>query len=205
MVKISVNHQWEKQYRKWLLAVGVVGGLIIWHLSNFSNALLFVTGVIVFWYTRETFELKQISNEQLEETREQTDLQIMPYLRLQWNNDRDKYVYDIVNEGEGLAIDVEFASMKFLDQKIESDYKIKSRPLIAKSKPTTVTTDELNDTNNIVQGVGIKGYLERKIALGHYIEAKYKDVKDRKYKVVFQSDASYNDRFKIVEQKRISD
>jgi hypothetical protein len=198
-----MKRQWAKHYRKWLFGLGLIGGTVVWVFSSFATAVLFDTAVIVFWYTRETFDLKQISNKQLKETRKQLDLQLMPYLRLQWNNDRGKFVYDIVNEGEGLAIDVVFNPMKFLDQNISSTYQIKSRPLIAKSKPTTVTTDELNDTSNMVQGEGIKGYLERKIELGHHIEASYKDVDGRKYRAVFQSDPSYNDRFKIVEQKRI--
>lgn len=161
-MSLNLSHEWRKQYRKWLLAVGVVGTLLTWWLSSFSNALLFATAVIVFWYTRETFDLKQIGNKQLKDTRKQTDMQLTPYLRLQWNDGDNKNVYDIVNEGEGIALDVIFNPMKFQDQDIKSEYKIKSRPLIAKSKPTTVTKDELNDPNNIVQGVGIKGYLEAK-------------------------------------------
>ncbi len=201
-MKDKINHQWKKRYREWLFVVGLIGTGISWYCSSFSNALLFLTAVIVFWYTRETFDLKQISNKQISETRKQADMQLRPYLRLQWNNGDAKNVYDIVNEGEGLALDVAFKPMKFKDQDVPSTYQIKSRPLIAKSKPTTVTVDELNSVDNISQGISIKGYLEGCIPRGHLIQATYKDIENRKYEVVFQSDPSYNDQFKIVEQGR---
>lgn len=201
-VKTRGDYHWRKLYRTWLFWIGIGGGLAIWHWSNLNNALLFVTAVVVFWYTRETFDLKQISTKQLKETRKQTDMQLTPYLRLQWDNGSNRDIYDIVNEGEGLALDVVFEPMRFIDQNIKSTYQIKSRPLIAKSKPTVVTIDELNSDDNVVKGTGIKGYLEACIARNHFIKASYKDIEGRKYKVVFQADSTYNDRFKIVEQGR---
>ncbi len=201
-MKKAFSYQWRKKYRQWLFWIGFLVGPVVWYFSSFSDALLFITAVIVFWYTRETFDLKQISNKQLKESRKQADMQLRPYLRLQWNDGDAKNVYDIVNEGEGLALNVVFKSMRFQDQDIPSVYQIKSRPLIAKSKPTTVTVDELNNTDNIVQGIGIKGYLESWIPKGHFIQVTYDDVESRKYKAVFQSDPSYNDKFKIVEQGR---
>ena len=197
-----MKKQWTKNYRKWLFWIGLIGTILTAFFSNFSNSILFTTAVIIFWYTRETFDQKQISNKQLKETRKQVDIQLAPYLRLQWNNDKNKYVYDVINEGQGLAVDVEFEPLIFKDQDIKSTYKIKSRLLISQSKPSTITTDELNNEMNIIRDISIKGYLEDKLKYQYQIKATYKDIEGRKYRVVFKADNSYNDRFKIVEQGR---
>jgi hypothetical protein len=198
-----VKLQWDKEYRKWCFAIGAIGGGLVWYWSNLNNSLIFVTAILILWYTRETYDLKRISNKQLIETRKQIDLQLRPYLRLQWDSGGNQDVFDVVNEGEGLAIDVTFSLMTFYDQDVKSEYQIMSRPLIAKSKPTIITTDELNNPANIVKGVSIKGYLNDKLVDGFTIKVNYFDTENRKYRAIFSADTSYNDRFRIVKQGRI--
>ena len=79
-MKKILSYHWRKKYREWLFWIGLLVGSVVWYCSSFSDALLFITAVIVFWYTRETFDLKQISNKQLKETRKQADMLVRPYL-----------------------------------------------------------------------------------------------------------------------------
>lgn len=88
---------WRKEYRKALLLLGFIYTIIplisFYYLSTplitFSNWLLGVTGLIVFWYTRETYDLKVIQQKQLNVLRDKekkSELQIeftnsIPYCR----------------------------------------------------------------------------------------------------------------------------
>jgi hypothetical protein len=211
-----ISYIWRKDYKKLIFLATIVLSWFVLFSDNIISIenipakdeltalVLLATAAVVFWYTRETNDLKEISTRQLKETRKQIDMQLKPYLRLQWNNEDNNKVYDIVNEGEGLALDVEFAPIPFQDQDLLSVFQIKSRPLIAKSKATSVTTSELVNPDNFVrETVNIKGYLEQKFDLNYKIKATYLDVEKRKYKVIFKSDETYNDKFKIVEQDRI--
>jgi len=202
-MRVRLRHQWEHQYRKWLFGIGLIGSILSFELDNFGDAALFATAVIVFWYARETLDLKQITNKQLFETRRQLFFQARPYLHLQWHEGKNKGVYNIINEGEGMALDVVFEPITFEDD-TRIAYQIKSRPLIARSKSTLITTDELATPGAAVKDAGIKDYLRDRIPRGYYITAAYRDADGRRYRVVFRSDPTYHDQFRIVEQGRLN-
>ncbi len=77
----KLNYLWKKKYVNLLFAIGgllsfaLLFTQVIWlkKLPNYgsyvSDYLLLWTGIIIIWYTRETRDLKRISNKQLEESR----------------------------------------------------------------------------------------------------------------------------------------
>lgn len=77
-----------------------------------QSAILWTTAISLFLYTRETRDLKRVTQKQLEETRKSTKLSLRPFIRLEWsnyslyNNQTGLYHIKIVNEGVGLAVNL---------------------------------------------------------------------------------------------------
>jgi len=64
------NYQIRKEYRKWILFVFLVFGLLFTlSLLDLNNFVLTGTGLAVFWYSIETFYLKQVQQKQLDHER----------------------------------------------------------------------------------------------------------------------------------------
>lgn len=162
--------------------------------------------MIVFWYTRETFDLKLIQQKELQEVRKQSNFEMRPYLRLQWSNDpmRPRGVFEIINNGRGLAIDVKFDKfdIKCLKQVIR--FSIKNRPLVSNMSGSIIDIIELDETKEVIEGAdlsvdNIKDYIETvgSSVNGFSITVKYRDIENHKYIVIFKFDESYNDKFRI--------
>ncbi len=215
-----IDYQWRKEYRKWLIGIGIVGVIIIFSSEFLVNKFLpignitisekilgsiyFVTATIIFWYTRETFDLKVIQQKELIEIRKQTDFQITPYLRIQWSNNKDE-IFHIINDGKGLAINLRFLPFSPTTELV---LNIKHRPVISSGGYTIVSTDELFSNikqPSIIQDTSIlKGLILSYVKNSFSIEATYKDIMNNQYNVVFCSDPTYNDLFYINSQKRVS-
>ena len=209
-----VDFAWRKRYKEILFLLFIIGFYFIYNYSNnndaISNTILFFTAIIVFWYTRETFDLKVLTRKELEETRKQTDFEMKPYLRMQIsNNEHD--IFKIVNCGRGLAIDIRFEKFIIENQKQEIGLLIKSRPLISPSNKG-VTVVEYSELLDNIEGTlcakagiapgNIKRVIMQNLNKNFLIKATYKDIEHNIYEVIFQADLSYNDRFRIIKQDK---
>ena len=93
-----VDFIWRKKYRQSLVIVWAIGIILIFlgeflvkfivDIENitFGEKVLWIiyysTAIIIFWYTRETYDIKRIQNKQIEETRKSRYLEKMPIIRL---------------------------------------------------------------------------------------------------------------------------
>ncbi len=70
-IKDWSSYQIHKEYRKWifLIFLGFILFLIL-SVINLGNFVLMGTGLAVFWYSIETFYLKQVQQKQLEHDRQ---------------------------------------------------------------------------------------------------------------------------------------
>jgi len=175
-------------------------------VNEFITAfILWFTAVVVLDYTKETHDLKENSVRQIHESRKQYDYEMSPYLRLQWVGSSAS-IFQIVNDGKGIAVNVEFEPFSFIDDKEKSTFKIKSRPLIVGGHGySDIGREEIIEGYKGLLGKdsSFYGYLGSKIDLGFFIQVKYKDFEGHSYIAVFKSNPNYNDKFEIVEQKRI--
>jgi len=214
------NFVWRKRYKQALWIFFGFGALciifgefivgIFMSIANItfaekmSGVILYGTALIIFWYTRETYDLKQGQRKEFHEVKKQTDYEMRPYLRLQWSTNNDN-LFQIVNDGRGIAIDVRFKKLKLYDQNLENIFKFKSRPSIRPNGFSDITLIEL--WSGAYEGIleqghaNIKSYFETWINHGFDITVTYKDIEDRNYTVIFAADKTYNDWFKIKEQK----
>ncbi len=202
------------QSNKYIIVAAILGSILIFaagflvryldysitvYSQIISALILYLTAVIVFWYAKESAESNKLHLEELE-------AKIMPYLRLQWSK-AGGCVFEIVNDGNGIALDVSFSQMVFVDNVLKSKFQIKSRPLIAPNNASSiVSVEELKeDAQGIVKidNFNIKGYLFDKLDLAYKIKVQYKDIKDNIYEAIFVADQKYNDKFRIKSQKRV--
>lgn len=184
---------WKKEYKKFILFIWVLGTWILYKLNLSDNELVlsfiyFSTGIIIFWYTRETYDLKVIQEKGLREARKQTDFEMKPYLRLQWSENNNE-VFQIVNCGRGLAVDVEFKRFELTINLQTISFYIKKRPLIsAGNGVSSVSVTELVDNIEVIKGGSLDQQNVKKFIFhaakefgNHYIVcAKYKDIENNK-------------------------
>lgn len=176
-------------------------------VSTVTAFLLCEAGLAAFWTAVETRDQKQIAHETLKEVSKQRDYEMRPYLRLQWVSDgRFEKVFVIVNEGRGIAVDVAFDIQYKTTLPV---FQIKKRPAISPGGKgvTWVTKEELFgscEAHAVTDDTRVKGYLDAKMKEGLRMRVTYKDLEDHNYKALFVADDSYNDRFRIDIQDRIS-
>ncbi|MFC1678242.1 hypothetical protein ACFLZ9_00715 [Patescibacteria group bacterium] len=197
----------------------IVWFLITCIILNFKNnekllaEIYFTTAVIIFWYTRETHDLKENQRKELHEIRKQTDFEMRPYLRMQWSEDpkRKEIVLHIVNCGRGLAVNVEFEKFDLTVNLQKIRFHILKRPLISSGGLTSVDIGELQNNIQILEGGLLRDNIKRFIytAITDFeneliVKVKYKDIVNNKYIAEFKFDSNYNDKFTIIEQKKIN-
>ncbi|MBI5906603.1 hypothetical protein HY857_00940 [Candidatus Saccharibacteria bacterium] len=187
---MSWLHLQRKLYRKWYLLLGLL--LVYPFLLQFYGIQEFIlaeTFVALLWYAKETYDIKQNSNKQIKEARKQTYLNTRPFMRINWDNDEHKAIF-VVNEGGGVAVDL---TIEFL-----SDNKVKeaqSRPVMS-TGPQSVTRIDYRDFG-LTDGTFNEQFSPLKNQ--YEISMKYKDLVNNSYEQVFNTDASYNDRYKVIE------
>ena len=111
---------------------------------------------------------------------------IRPYLRLQ-----KAEPLILVNEGRGIAIDIKLTYKK---ARVRKQFKTVTAMASAPSSITNVR-DFIDGTTNIELNPEVNPYT---------VEAKYKDIEGTRYLAIFEFDYSFNDRFKIVSQEKVS-
>jgi hypothetical protein len=86
-----VDFIWRKKYKQLLIIIDIIGIVLIFFgeflvklivdIENITfgekiiGAIYYSTALIIFWYTRETFDLKVIQQKELEEVRKQSDFE----------------------------------------------------------------------------------------------------------------------------------
>lgn len=97
-IKERLSFLWRKKYRSIIFWIGVFGVIFIFFSDYFvmmvisidnitfseklTMAIFFLTGLIILWYTRETFDMKNIQNKQIKEVRKDRYLSKMPMIRM---------------------------------------------------------------------------------------------------------------------------
>lgn len=87
----------------YILAAALLG----WVSGKWSEAIYFLTGLILIWYTWETREARLA-------TIRQTALQIRPFLAIEYGDDRKIWVHNL---GKGVARDIEFHNVPLVAAK----------------------------------------------------------------------------------------
>ncbi|HRY59997.1 MAG TPA: hypothetical protein P5096_01305 [Patescibacteria group bacterium] len=110
----ALDFLWRKRYKQFLVTICFVGVFLIIYseqiikyffpeISNitindkFSAIFVWITAVIVFWYSKETFDLKDI-------TRKSLDYERAPFVVL--NYEKDTGLFYFKNIGRGIAKNV---------------------------------------------------------------------------------------------------
>ena len=201
IVHFLYNHLdlfWRKRYK---LLIGVTTFLIIIIIviiekitnrkvdldasQKIYDLILVITGAFIFWYSRETADLKKISNKSIKELRKQIFLEQRPFIRLQWLNDNG---IRIINEGFGIAVNV----------KLEiSNKPTICRSIIAGEKATKSYTDAGFEDAGLDNDQKFLDVF--KPSDGYRINVSYWDVAGNKYSQIFIANDRLNDKFELLE------
>lgn len=138
-----------------------------------QNIILWLTGVILLWYTWETYNLRKIAEVQ-------GITSIRPYLRLQTIDGEDNKLR-LVNEGKGVAVNLKVKYSNKEEMKI-----LKSITAMA-AAPGSYTD---------LRSLGVDFNTEKDFT----IEVKYLDMEKRNYIAFFKSNTEFNDKFEIIRQ-----
>ena len=219
---------WRKKYKRTLFFVGLIGTALIagsdyifwkvigWDVANVTLGekiqaiTLYLTGVVIFWYTRETYDLKQSQNKQIKEIRRQTELQQRPFLRIEWNRyplkelitsngdryEEERHYYQIiaVNIGTGIAVNVEF-EVSVMTQELYDTNPNTFRTVTAIS-PNGGTTRIFDAYHN----EALQNILDPKRESNSYsIKVRYENLERTSYVQEFITSPDYNDGFAVID------
>lgn len=178
----------------------LLGDYLLWFdlsaADKVNSAVLLITAAAIFYYTKETFDLKKIQQTQYE-------YENMPYFKIQWSNNNDE-ILKIVNAGKGIAIEVTFENIVLKEGPIQTPIIIKRRPAFSAGGVSTVGVEEIREKSEKDKKFDLRGYVDIKLKSNKFpdIHMVYMDLLGTVYDAVFEPDELYNDRFKIKSQKR---
>lgn len=183
----KINFTWRKKYLWLFLGLAFFGSLLLWKFlgAKLSDLLIFNTLIAILWYSRETMDLKQISNKQIYHLRVEHKTNLRPYLRLQKKTGENKL--QLVNEGKGVAV-----NLRSLYKKENREVRLPG--ITAMAAAPNSFTEGLTPAR-----LGIDFDSDEDCL----IEINYNDVEGRNYRAVFKRNADYNDKFEITEQKEV--
>lgn len=204
---------WRKKYKYLLWIIWGVGLLSILfgeiilrsvniNVENITAAdkilgfVYFSTAVIIFWYTRETYDLKIIQQKDLKESRRKSDFDIMPYFRLQLSSEfRTNSFISLINDGRGLAKEI-----KLRVYYKGNEFNVKTIPVVA-AGPNNPSGIDLHHIINATEALFEEWKNERTGGKWDFrVEGEYLDLIDRPYLVKFKFNKNVKDFFEIVEQ-----
>lgn len=180
-----LSFEWRKKYIRMLFVLALLGTPIILFIDfNLNNLLIFYTLIAVVWYSRETMDLKRISNKELKELRKQYVTSIRPYLRLQEKAGENRL--QLVNEGKGVAVNLQ--SVYIRDKQETRLLGVTAMAALPGSVTESFTPRNLG--------------LELDPSVADFLmQVTYEDIEGRKYIAVFKSNTNFNDGFEIIKQE----
>lgn len=196
----QIFYFWRKKYKLALFIFAILIVIFIVFIECITNnsikiessqkiydIVLALTGIVIFWYSRETADLKDISNKTIKELRKQVFLQQRPFIRLQWLT-LENFGIRIINEGQGTAVNL------FI--------KAKNKPVIhrtivaAEIASKSYTDAGFADANLKNDDDFEKIFSPSRI---YKLKVKYKDIAGNDYCQIFQTDKELNDKFELLE------
>jgi hypothetical protein len=182
----KVDILWRKKYLKVLVVLAVFGTPALVLMSRDINSILvFYTLIAIIWYSRETMDLKRISNKQFDLLRIEHKTSLRPYLRLQKETSSSLI---LVNEGKGVAVNLKTA---YISNSIRKE--LLAVPAMSASPGSLTRSFIPRDL-----GLELDPYKEE-----FTVEIFYNDIEGRNYKAVFRSNTLFNDGFEIVKQEEV--
>jgi hypothetical protein len=177
------------------------GDYLLWFdlsaADKVNSSVLIITAVAIIVYTAETYDLKRIQQKQFE-------YENKPFFRLMWaSNETD--VFHITNQGKGIAVDVTIESVILGPRSFQTAIVIKKRPAYSPGSTSAVTETELRENSRRDSRFNLKGYIEEELCGGKFpkLQMRYFDLMGNIYEAWFQPDEAYNDKFRIISQKKI--
>ena len=189
----------------WVICIFFIFGIVFlfflfyyyknFKLDSFINTIiLWITAIVILKYTKETYDLKKLSNKQLTESRKQTFLSLRPFIRLQWREKESQI--RIINEGYGIAIDIE---LKFN----HDNNGIIRRSIICGEKSSKSYTDadftEIEKAKDIIGDIDTFKAKYSPDIITYSIDVKYKDITGNIYNQKFVTDENLNDKYRLLE------
>lgn len=175
---------WRKKYLWLIFGAGLIGALyLIVTNSSKNDHLIFYTLLVIFWYSRETMDLKQISNKHIDRLRVEHKTNLRPYLRLQKKTGENKL--QLVNEGKGIAVNLRSIYKR-------GKQKVHLPGITAMAAAPGSVTEGLTPARLGIDFDSNEDCL---------VEIKYNDIEGRNYHAIFKRNSDYNDKFEIVEQR----
>ncbi len=214
-----LDYVWRKHYRLLILILTIIASYAVVYSDNIFNfgnisptdeltaLLLIYTGGLVFWNTRENYDLKQISQDEKSIQQKQFDFDNRPYLAIMYSAHLRELIH-IFNKGKGLAIDVTIEPFQINEHGVRP----LSIPAIEPGQKAVVRMGPIQ------KSAGLDGY---STATGNYsndlkthftgeveigavkLVLRYTDLLGTVYEAVFQADSDYEDSFRITSQKRV--
>ena len=178
--------QKRKEYRGWLLLIFLIFTLLlVISVIDLSSYLLIGTGLAVFWYSIETYYLKQVQQKTLFQQRAKDNYDLMPFLVFDISYASERF-FTIYNKGKGLAKNIEF-TIKF-DNK---SYQKKNIVILPNDE---FKFSHLNDHKFLSDF----GSMDKSAIKTIKIYGEYKDIANRNYvfKMIIKTDGTY---FEIIE------
>lgn len=153
--------------------------------SFLTSFILWFTAFVLIRYTKETYWLKVLAQEQTDHLKIEHKTNLRPYLRLQKKTGENKL--QLVNEGKGVAVNLRSTYRK-------GEQAVQLPGITAMAAAPGSVTEGLTPAR-----LGIDFDSDDDCL----IEIKYNDVEELNYRAVFKRNSDYNDKFEIVEQKEI--
>jgi hypothetical protein len=198
-----IDFIWRKRYKPLIFIITLLlilvivfigtityGKIIIDPSQKIYDIIILITAAIVFWYSRETADLKDISNKSIKELRKQVFLEQRPFIRLQWIDKigLGNFGIRIINEGFGIATNV------ILKAKEKPEIK---RSIIAGEKASKSYTDAGFEDAGLESD---QKFLDTfKPSDAYKIDVLYLDVAGNKYSQLFIANDKLNDKFELLE------
>jgi len=183
-MKNKISFIWQKKYKEALVLIAVIGSIImgLFFCASLNEILLFITLVVIFWYSRETMDLKQISNKQINHLRIEHKTNLRPYLRLQKGGNTGLI---LVNDGKGVAVNL--------------------RPMYKGAVSKEFLRIPAMSVSGVTQSFVSKylGLELNPVKANFNIEIAYKDIENRNYIAIFKSNPLFNDGFEILKQEEV--
>lgn len=145
---------------------------------SLQGIVLWLTVFVILRYTKETYWLKKIAQEQYITS-------IRPYLRLQWETTGNLV---LVNEGKGVAVNLQPTFKKDREK-----YPLLQIPAMA-AAPGSQTRSFVPSSFVLPLDPNLKNN-------EYIIEVAYTDIEQRSYIAIFKTNTRVNDSFEIIKQE----